>query len=140
MDSQLDNLGEDVILVFKPTVSNIDNNFNDIVRDEDLRKPSYKQTTIQQAPDVQENFKVIKALVRYNPKDFETFDTKVLKPMSILKLKCRISDIPDLKRCEYIIPSSQDQKVFDTRYSLLREPIPIGIKENIYCISYWERI
>ena len=32
------------------------------------------------------------------------------------------------------------KEIIYTKYRLSREPIPVGLKENRYAISFWERV
>lgn len=136
----IDNAGKPVILYFQETVTNVDETFDDFMRDGNIRKPLYKGDNTIPAPTIVENTKTITALIEYNPKDFQDYGPKVNDPKSIVRLKTYLKDVPDILRCEYMTPSAETIDILHKHYRLLREPIPFGLREEKYAISYWNRI
>jgi hypothetical protein len=140
IDALLESMGKPVILYFEETITNIKPEFNDSVRDEDLRKPSYKTDIPNSTPSVVQNTKTIKALIQYNPRDFESFGIQVNQPDSVIRLKTFLTDVPDLKRCDHIVPNADSVNIVEAKYRLLREAIPRGLQEDRYAITYWHRV
>jgi hypothetical protein len=119
IDSIIDQMGKNVTLYFKSTVTNVNEGFFDPIRG-DIRKPSYSETNSESAPIVTENTKTIKALIRNTPSDFERFGLKVNNPQGVVRLKTFLTDVPDLVRCEYMMPNSDSADYANSRYRLLR--------------------
>jgi hypothetical protein len=140
IDSLIENLGKNITLYFKPTVTNVQDEFDDPLRENELRKPSYKGTPEVPAPDETQNTKIIKALIKYDPKDFEHFGLRVDHPSAVIRLKSFLTDVPDLLRCQYIKPNVNSQDIIFGNYKIIRAPIPVGLQKDRYSISYWERI
>lgn len=135
--SMIENLGKNVVLVFIETVTTeVAEDIDDNVRGESFRKPVFKDNY----PTVTETTRSIKALVQYNPADFKRYDNRINMANNILRMKTYISELPYLKKCDYIIPDYDVKNDIFTKFKLVREPIPIGLKEDTYCISYWERV
>lgn len=140
IDSLIENMGKEVTLHFKDTVANVNNEFYDPIHGRDIKMPAYKGTGANPEPTITEHTKTIKALIRIDPSDFRLFaGMSVQEPNALIRLKTYLTDIPDLKRCEFIVPFVPDIGIIDTKYHLLREPIPAGLKENRYALTYWGR-
>lgn len=138
IDSMIDNLGKSVVLHFKDQVSNITKEDNDFVRDQDSRRPIYKNPSTN--PTITTTEKEILALIEYQPKNFETFGLKIEQDQTIIQLKTYLSYSNDLQKCEYITPSPEISPLIYGNYKLLRGIIPTGIKTPRYCISFWTSI
>jgi hypothetical protein len=139
IDGLISSFGKNVTLYYKPTTSNIQSDFDDF-RPDEIRKPDFKAETTEEIPVVTQETDVIKALLEYNPKDFQNLDLNIKTPNSILALKTYLSYVPKLKRCQYIIPNSDSKDIAGGKFTLIREPIPIGLQIDRYSISYWQRI
>jgi hypothetical protein len=139
IDELINELGKNVLLVFEETITNIKNEFYDPITGE-ISKPLYDTTTASNEPNVTQNTKIIKALTLHNPRDFESFNLRVDKPQDVIRLKTFATDIPDLKRCKYLISNYDIAQLTEMKYKMLREPVPAGLQEDRYAISFWERI
>jgi hypothetical protein len=133
--SLINNLGKPVILYYESTITNVSESMDDKLRRE-LKKPTYKDAV---QPTISETTETITALLKFDPKDFEDFGSKVNNPQGILRLKTFLYDVPKLIRCKYIVPA-QSRGVIDAKYKLLREPIPVGLRDDKFAVSFWERI
>lgn len=134
IDGLLNVMGKPCLLVFHETIINPSEETNDPVRN-DSRKPFYESNV--PIPVSNRETKVIKALTKHGPSDYETFGVKVKEPRDIVRLKTFLTDVPDLKRCDYIIPDLNVKDVVGLKYRLIREPVPRGLKRNRYAVSYW---
>lgn len=138
IDSLIDNMGKYVTLYFASTVENVRPKFHDSVRGRDIRQPSYKAGPTEPAPTTTEHTRTLKALIRIDPLDYETFNN-IDQPKSIVRLKTFLSDVPDLQRCDYIVINVPERNIIEAKYRMLREPIPTGLKHNRYAVTFWER-
>lgn len=136
IDDLINQIGKNITLYFKPTITNVENQFKDIVRNDSLKKPNFA-TPVSDNPSIVYNTKVIKALLQHNPRDFETFGIKFQQGQDVLRVKCFLTDIPDLNNCEYMIPNSDVQNVVYNKYKMLRQAVPQGLQEDRYSISFW---
>lgn len=82
----------------------------------------------------------IKCLIQWNPKDAEDFGIAVAQKKDIVRLKTYLTEADDLIRAKTLIVNYDiaDQAKF--RVKLLQNPIPVGLREDRYCISFWELI
>ncbi len=129
-------MGKTVTIYYKQTISSIDDTVFDKIHDDFEKKPSYKTNN---GENVTNNIETILALIKYAPKDYINFNINVSQPDSIIRLKTFIEDVPKLQRAEFIIPSDT-QDIIYTKYRLLREVVPVGLKENRFAVSFWGRI
>ena len=126
-----------VTLVFKEKVENVESDFRDGVRPNSLKKPSWKDGT-SSGPQITEHKSNIYALIQHNPRDFNKYNINIKKPEETVRLKTYLSDIPDLQRCDHIIPDADNTGILYKKFTLVQQPIPIGLKESRYAISFWE--
>lgn len=137
IDTLIDKLGKNVKLVFKPTVQNVSDELLDPIRDNESKKPSYKVEPLEVSV---ENYRIIKALIKHTPKEYINFGLKIEHPENIVRLKTYLTDIPDLLRAEKIITNYDSEQLISLEYRILMDPVPAGLKEDRYAISFWERI
>lgn len=140
IDDLINQLGKIVVICFEDTVSSVTDTFYDPVRGDELKQPGSKEMDISQNPSITTNSKTIKALHKYSPKEWNQVAPHINEPSSILRLKTFLDDVPSLLRCKYIIPNSQSQNILYTKFRLIKEPIPVGLQQDRYAVSYWERI
>lgn len=141
IDALINQLGKPVTLYFEKAITNVTDDFRDPVRDDSIRLPDFKATTENPKPTVSVKTRTIKALVQIAPREFYTGGiSRAQQPGSIIRIKTFLTDVPDLKRCDYIVPMSDDTAFYDGRYRMIREPIPIGLQVNRYAVSFWEKL
>lgn len=137
VDELINKLGKNFTLYYKNTVTNVNNENYDHVYGTPNKKPLYKAAT----PTIVYNTEVIKGLTQWNPKKFIVpLDTKINEPDTIVEIKTFIENIDKLKRAEYIVPNSDSLKKIGYSFRLIREPVPQGLGDDFYCISYWQRV
>ncbi len=83
---------------------------------------------------------IIKCLTKWNPEDAETFGIAVSQAKDIVRLKTYLTDADDLVRAKTIIVNYDIVGQMKLRARLIRGPIPVGLREDRYCISFWELI
>lgn len=135
IDSLIDTLGKTVTLYFPSTIVSNDSPQDDAISG-GVKKPAYKTTNPQV---ITPNTLQIRALIKYNPADFQHFGIKIDKPVGLLRLKTYLTDVPNLVKAEYVVPNDLSRGIIDTKYKLIREPIPQGLGRDRYAISFWER-
>lgn len=140
IDALINQLGKDVVLHFKTEVSNVTSDFNDFVRDGSLRLPDFKKTQDNPAPVKTETTKTIKALLQIAPGGFANYNIRVEDAVLVMRLKTFLTDVPDLKRCSYIVAPTDAVSIVHTKFRLIREPVATGLKVDRYAISFWEAI
>jgi len=82
--------------------------------------------------------KCIKCLIKWNPKDAENFGISVSNKKGIVRLKTFLTESDDLTRAKTILPNHDIIGQMQLRARLIRGPIPVGLREDRYCISFWE--
>lgn len=138
IDSIITEMGKDVLLVFPPTITQAPSDASfDKIRNTPSKKPDFKQ----EQPESTENTKIIKCLIRWNPKDKETYELRMnADNKTIIRLKMFMTDVPDFERCSYIIPNYDANGLFNTRFAIIKKPYPVGLGQDRYSISYWVQI
>jgi hypothetical protein len=138
IDSLIDQMGRNHTLYFKDTIvtepseDEVDKIFGG------SRRPDYKQNS---QIEVTKNTKIIKALIQWNPKDFELKEMRAEFPEGFIRLKTYISYIPDMLAADYVVADSDSVAITgELRYKLIRDIIPRGLGKDLYCVSYWHRI
>lgn len=135
IDALLLSYGKNVIIHFKNSITNVPTTMDDSIRNDSIKKPIYKDIP---EPTIVENTRTITALIRNNPSDFQRFNLKIDNPQNIVRLKTKVIDLPDLQRCDFITVNDDEDGDISRRYKLLRLPIPIGLGQNKYGITYFE--
>jgi len=140
IDYLINNYGNTVTLIYKPTITNVNSTFNDKIRNTGGFRPDFKTSSGSPSPSVVQNNENITALVQWNPKDFERFGTEIQNPGAVIRLKTFLTDVPKLKKCETIIPDANKHQINQMKFRLVREPVPFGLGVNRYAISFWEEV
>ncbi|MFA5759937.1 MAG: hypothetical protein WC942_11355 [Clostridia bacterium] len=135
IDNLINQLGKKVELYFTSSVSNVSSDNYDSIRGANTRKPDYK-TTVEKVGIVQ----VIKGLIKYNPSSYELADARVQQNKNIVRIKTFLVYLPDLLKCDYIIPNIDSAGYVRNKFKLVKGPVPIGLGEDRYCLSYWELV
>ncbi|UCG02426.1 MAG: hypothetical protein JSW11_00240 [Candidatus Heimdallarchaeota archaeon] len=84
--------------------------------------------------------KCIKCLIRWNPEDMGNYGISVLQRKGIVRFKTFLSSIPDLIKTRTAISNYDIMNRTILRVKLISGPIPVGLREDRYCISFWEMI
>lgn len=137
IDSIIEAMGKDCRLIFDAKIVNPTESSIDPLRD-GSRRPLYQNDA--PIPIEEPETKIIRALITHGPSDYRSFGLKVEEPQDVIKIKTYITYLPDLKRCRYLIPDINVEAYTGAKYRLIREPIPRGLKNNRYCISWWTRV
>ena len=134
-DELIAGFGKNVILYFELKITSSNQVGFDNIRNAP-GKPQYKEDK----PTIVTTTKTIVALQKWNPKNLEDFGINLQKPTTVLRLKTKITEIDDLKRASYIVPSADVSNKIGAKFKLMIEPIPFGLVEDKYVMSFWERV
>lgn len=84
--------------------------------------------------------KCIKCLIKWSPKEIKNFGIAVTRKKGIVRLKAFLTDADDLRRAKTMIVNHDIVDKMKLRMRLIRGPTPVGLREDRYCISFWELI
>lgn len=82
----------------------------------------------------------IRCLISWNPSEVSNFGISVSKGSEIVKLKALIDDASHIKRANIALIDRQVMDLVKYRAKLIKGPYPLGLREDKYCISFWETI
>ena len=151
IDDLIDQLGKDVLLEFDPIRAPCPNCEYDIVRKRSTGvykvggpRPFARG---RQCPYCKghgftetEVNKTIKCLTKWNPNDAEDFGIVVEQKQGIVRLKTYLTEADDLMRTKTIVVDYDIVSQMKLRVRLIKGPIPVGLREDRYCISFWRLI
>jgi len=151
IDALINQLGKNVYLIFDPIIEPCTNCTFDVVgnRSTGIYKiggpVSFSRG--QKCPYCKsvgflerENAKCIKALIKWAPVEMKNFGISVQKTEGVVRLKTFLTDVPDLVRCKYAIVNHDIEEILKLRVRLIQGPIPVGLREDRYSISFWETL
>ena len=84
--------------------------------------------------------KCIRCLLRWNSKDAIDYGISVSRSQNVVRFKTYIHNFDDLIRAEYAISNYDIIEIVKLRVRLIKKPIIVGLREDRYCISFWETI
>ncbi len=84
--------------------------------------------------------KCIEALLKWNPKDSSKYGISLSNHKSVVRIKTFITEADDLIRAKTAVADYQEIDTTVARVRLIKNPIPVGLQESRYCISFWELI
>jgi len=84
--------------------------------------------------------KCIKCLLKWNPKDAANYGISVSQTKGIVRLKTYLTEADDLSRAKTVIVNHDIVSQMKLRVRLIMGPIPVGLREDRYCISFWELV
>lgn len=84
--------------------------------------------------------KCIKCLIQWNPSDAKNFGISISQKSGIVKFKTFLTEADDLIRARTVIANHDIAGQMKLRVKLIQGPIPVGLREDRYCISFWELI
>lgn len=87
-----------------------------------------------------DNNKCIKALLKWSAKDVAHHGITLSDHKGVVRIKTFLTEFDDLKRAETIIVNHDIQNITRLRVRLIKGPTPVGLREDRYCVSFWELI
>jgi len=82
----------------------------------------------------------IHALLKWNPKNPEEYGISASKHKGIVRIKTYLHHMPSLMRAETAITNYDIRAMLTLKVKKIKGPIPVGLREDRYCISFWELI
>ena len=149
IDALINQLGKHVLLEFAPTRTPCTNCYYDTIRKRSngIYRPGgprsfargrkcpyckghgFLQTTVTEC---------IHALLKWNPSEAEDYGICVTDHQGVVRIKTYLTHISSLMRAETAIVNYAIQDVLKMRVRKIKGPIPVGLREDRYCISFWE--
>ncbi len=84
--------------------------------------------------------KCIKCLVKWNPRELKDFGISIENRQGIVRLKTFLTEMDDIIRAKTSIVDSDQRSLTTLKVRKIRGPVPVGLREDRYCISFWELI
>lgn len=149
IDALINQLGKNVLLIFDPIIESCPNCTQDIIshRSTGIYKlggpiPFPRGQKCNYCKGVgfleRENAKCLKCLIKWNPKELSNYGISVQKNNGIVRLKTFLTSAPDLIKCKYAIVNHDIENIFKLKVKLVSGPVPVGLREDRFCISFWE--
>lgn len=149
IDALINQLGKDVHLVFDPTRTECPNCFYDPIRRRSTGRPKSggprpfrlgrpcpycKGRGFIEEP----NEKCIKCLIKWNPKDLQDYDITLRDEVDVVRFKTYLTNYDDIVRADEALSNVAQSSQFRVRVKKIKGPVPVGLREDRYCISFWE--
>ena len=149
IDALINQLGKNVFLEFKKTRVACPNCLFDTMRDRSrgIFRPGGPRPFARgrscpwckgKGFEETDNNKCIKALLKWNPRDAADYGLSLSDHKGIVRIKTFLTEYKDLVRAETAIVNHDIADIANFRVKLIRGPIPVGLREDRYCISFWE--
>jgi len=84
--------------------------------------------------------KCIRCLIRWNAKDSADYGISVMDHKNIVRFKTYLYNFDDLVRAQYAISNYDIMSMVKLRVRLIKQPVIVGLREDRYCISFWELV
>jgi len=84
--------------------------------------------------------KCIRCLIRWNAKDAIDYGISVERNRNIVRFKTHLANFDDLVRAKFAISNYAIQNLVKLRVKRIKEPVITGLREDRYCISFWESV
>lgn len=151
IDALINQLGKNILLEFDPIKEFCPNCFFDTARGRSTgiprpggprpfkrgrQCPFCKGRGFLETPCV----RCIKALLQWNPREIRNYGLSVELHSGIVRIKTFLTEADDISRAKTIIVNSDIQDQMKLRVKRLMSVIPTGLREDRYCISFWELI
>lgn len=150
IDALINQLGKSIKLIYLPTIIACPNCINDPIgnkpanrfrpgpqRFSDGRKCPYCRGTKKTE---EENSEIIQGLIQVKPRNYKRYGISVQDPSALIRIKTFISDAIKIQRATHAIIDIQKQSIVKMRCRKIRDPIPTGLRDSRYAITFWERI
>ena len=82
--------------------------------------------------------KIIGKALKWNPKEAANYGLTLSDSKGIVRIKTFLTEFDDLKRAITVIANHDMDSIAKLRVRLVKGPIPVGLREDRYCISFWE--
>lgn len=82
--------------------------------------------------------KCIKALLKWSAKGMAHHGITLSDHKGVVRIKTFLTEFADLQRAETIVVNHDIETVTRLRVKLIKGPTPVGLREDRYCVSFWE--
>ena len=82
--------------------------------------------------------KCIRCLISWNAKDNEDYGISVMDRNNVVRLKTYLYNFDDLVRAKFAISNYDIRSLVKLKVRRIKQPIIVGLREDRYCISFWE--
>jgi hypothetical protein len=149
IDALINQLGKNILLEFDPIITVCPNCIQDTIRQRSSGRyngigpepfvrgrkcPVCKGDGVLETPET----RCIKCLIKWNSKDYANKDIRYEKGRSIVRTKCLMSQAPLIQRCRTALMNYDISNQLTLRVKRLRSPVPAGLRDKRYCITFWE--
>ena len=80
----------------------------------------------------------IHALLKWNPKEAEDFGISVADHKGVVRIKTYLTHAASIMRAETAIVNYDIRDIMRLKVHKIKGPIPVGLREDRYIISFWE--
>jgi len=87
-----------------------------------------------------DNQKCIKCLIKWNPRDAAQYGINVRDYKDVVRFKTFLYSFDDLVRAKTAISNVVISDTLNLKVRMIMGPIPVGLRESRYCISFWELV
>lgn len=87
-----------------------------------------------------DNNKCIKCLIKWAPRELSNYEISVQKNDGIVRLKTFLTEAPDIIKAKTAIIDHDIEMAFKLRVRLIKGPLPVGLREDRYNISFWKLV
>lgn len=84
--------------------------------------------------------KCIRCLIRWNAKDALDYGISVSRGKNIVRFKTHLYNFDDMVRAEFAISNHDIRDMVELKVRIIKSPIITGLREDRYCISFWEAV
>jgi hypothetical protein len=151
IDALINQLGKSVLLEFDPIITQCPNCLFDTVRKRSrgiyrtggptqfargrkcpyCKGKGFLETAVR---------KCIRCLISWNAKDNEDYGISVMDRNNVVRFKTYLYNFDDLVRAKFAISNYDIMSLVKLRVRRIKQPIIVGLREDRYCISFWELI
>lgn len=151
IDAVINQLGKNVLLNFDPERADCPNCSFDMIRgrSRNIYTPGgprpfargrqcpyckgvgFLKTPVQQC---------IRCLIRWNPKDAVDYGISITRGTNIVRFKTYLYNYPYLVRSIFAISNYASQNIVNLKVRRIKDPIITGLRDDRYCISFWETV
>jgi len=82
----------------------------------------------------------IRCLLKWNPTDAANFGVSVTDARGIVRLKTYLDNAPGIMRANTALVHKDIAEVMTLRVKKVRGPYPVGLRQDRYCVSFWELV
>jgi len=149
IDALINQLGKDVYLNFDPTKTECPNCIFDPIRERSSGRPKAggprpfrrgRQCPYCKARGFieEQNQKCIKCLIKWNPKDLQDYDISLRDEVDVVRFKTYLTNYDDIVRAKTALSNVAQSEQFRVKVRKIKGPTPVGLREDRYCVSFWE--